>query len=273
MFFFFQAEDGIRDYKVTGVQTCALPISSKSPHREASRCGDFDAEHALRRHADTASAGSGRARIHPEKRDGPGSGERHQAGGRGAFGARPATGEAGCLERRGEYRAYAARTGSAAAHRGRQIEQGNSRGVETKREHRVGAPREHHGCVGDPQDRGAGGVCHPEWVGEFAVRRREFLAGSLGASLTACVSPSRMLGTPVEPSFHLMDVTEKAGIQFKHNSGAYGGKLLPETLGSGCAFLDYDGDGWQDILLVNGMDWPGHKPEPSAPRLYKTNRN
>ena len=55
-----------------------------------------------------------------------------------------------------------------------------------------------------------------------------------------------------------------AGMHFQHNSGAYGGKLLPETLGSGCAFLDYDADGWQDILLVNAMDWPGHKR--GAPR-------
>ena len=64
-----------------------------------------------------------------------------------------------------------------------------------------------------------------------------------------------------------------AGLHFRHNSGAYGGKLLPETLGAGCAFLDYDGDGWQDILLINGMDWPGHKRERSTPRLYRNNRN
>ena len=70
-----------------------------------------------------------------------------------------------------------------------------------------------------------------------------------------------------------MDVSAKAGIDFRHNSGAYGGKLLPETLGSGCAFLDYDGDGWQDILLVNGMDWPGHKRQRSTLRLYRNNRN
>jgi enediyne biosynthesis protein E4 len=74
------------------------------------------------------------------------------------------------------------------------------------------------------------------------------------------------------PGFTLVDVTEQAGIQFQHNSGAYGGKLLPETLGSGCAFLDYDRDGWQDILLVNGMDWPGHKQRHSTLRLYHNNR-
>src|SRR5262249_4921889 len=62
-------------------------------------------------------------------------------------------------------------------------------------------------------------------------------------------------------------------LAFRHNSGAYGGKLLPETLGSGCAFLDYDADGWPDILLVNGMDWPGHKRTRSTLRLYRNNGN
>ena len=70
-----------------------------------------------------------------------------------------------------------------------------------------------------------------------------------------------------------MDVTTTAGIHFEHNSGAYGGKLLPETLGSGCAFLDYDADGWQDILLVNSMDWPGHKRQRTTLKLYRNNRN
>jgi hypothetical protein len=78
--------------------------------------------------------------------------------------------------------------------------------------------------------------------------------------------------TPSNPGFTLTDVTTAAGLQFHHNSGAYGGKLLPETLGSGCAFLDYDGDGWQDILLVNGMDWPGHPRQRSTLRLYRNNR-
>ncbi len=75
------------------------------------------------------------------------------------------------------------------------------------------------------------------------------------------------------PGFRFTDVTAAAGLSFQHNSGAYGGKLLPETLGSGCAFLDYDRDGWQDILLINGMDWPAHKRQPSPLRLYRNNRN
>jgi hypothetical protein len=75
------------------------------------------------------------------------------------------------------------------------------------------------------------------------------------------------------PGFRFADLTTSSGLQFRHNSGAFGGKLLPETLGSGCAFLDYDRDGWQDILLVNGMDWPGHKQRRSTLRLYHNNRN
>ena len=70
-----------------------------------------------------------------------------------------------------------------------------------------------------------------------------------------------------------MDATAAAGIDFRHNNGAFGGKYLPETLGAGCAFLDYDNDGWQDILLVNGMDWPGHKRQRTTMRLYRNNRN
>ena len=95
------------------------------------------------------------------------------------------------------------------------------------------------------------------------MNRRDFLAGIIASA--AMQSPA--------PGFRLTDVTAQAGIQFRHNSGAYGDKLLPETLGAGCAFLDYDRDGWQDILLINGMDWPGHKRERSTLKLYRNNRN
>src|SRR3984957_396226 len=80
-------------------------------------------------------------------------------------------------------------------------------------------------------------------------------------------------GPSTSPGFRFMDVTSSAGLRFQHNSGAFGGKLLPETLGSGCAFLDYDRDGWQDILLINGIDWPGHKQRRTTLRLYHNNRN
>src|SRR4051794_22873192 len=53
------------------------------------------------------------------------------------------------------------------------------------------------------------------------------------------------------PKVAFVDVTEKAGIRFRHTSGAFGKKLLPETMGSGCAFLDFDNDGHQDLLFVN----------------------
>lgn len=69
------------------------------------------------------------------------------------------------------------------------------------------------------------------------------------------------------------DVTRQAGIQFKHDNGAFGKKWLPETLGPGVAFIDYDNDGWPDIFLVNGMDWPGHGNKRSTPKLYHNNHD
>ena len=74
------------------------------------------------------------------------------------------------------------------------------------------------------------------------VNRREFL-WQLGAGLGAS-SAARAGQSTVNPGFQLVDVTASAGLTFRHHNGAYGGKLLPETLGSGCAFLDYDRDGW-----------------------------
>jgi len=69
------------------------------------------------------------------------------------------------------------------------------------------------------------------------------------------------------------DITAKAGIRFVHTNGAFGKKYLPETLGPGCAFIDFDGDGWQDILLVNGTTWPGQPRRGSTPQLYRNNRD
>jgi hypothetical protein len=78
--------------------------------------------------------------------------------------------------------------------------------------------------------------------------------------------------TPSGP-IEFVDVTAQAGIHFKHNSGAFGKKYLPETMGSGVCFIDYDNDGWQDIFFVNSMDWPEHKTGKSYPALYHNNHD
>ena len=103
------------------------------------------------------------------------------------------------------------------------------------------------------------------------MRRRDFLKNSLGAGFLSAGFPFPLPLSSL--GFQFTDVTVQTGLQCEHNSGAYGGKLLPETLGSGCAFLDYDADGWQDILLINSMDWPGHKRRRTTLKLYRNNRN
>lgn len=72
---------------------------------------------------------------------------------------------------------------------------------------------------------------------------------------------------PVQrPQIPFTDVTTASGITFVHENGAAGEKLLPETMGSGCAFLDYDTDGDADILLVNAQRWPWDtRPAPEHP--------
>ena len=75
------------------------------------------------------------------------------------------------------------------------------------------------------------------------------------------------------PTVQFREITRQAGIHFVHNSGAFGKKYLPETMGPGVGFIDYDNDGWPDIFLVNGMDFPGHVRQHTTPRLYHNNRD
>lgn len=77
-----------------------------------------------------------------------------------------------------------------------------------------------------------------------------------------------------DPLPQFTEITKEAGINFVHNNGAFGNKYLPETMGSGCAFIDYNGDGWQDIFLVNCKDWDNHKTGKSEiPALYRNNQD
>jgi hypothetical protein len=66
------------------------------------------------------------------------------------------------------------------------------------------------------------------------------------------------------PAVKFTNITDQAGIKFQHSNGATGQKLLPETMGSGCAFLDYDNDDDQDLLFINSCNWPWD-PVPNPP--------
>jgi hypothetical protein len=90
-----------------------------------------------------------------------------------------------------------------------------------------------------------------------------------GAPLLAQAPKSSTPGS----SITFRDITQQAGIHFVHNNGAFGKKYLPETMGPGVAFIDYDNDGWQDIFIVNGTDWPGHPSKHSTPKLYHNNHD
>jgi hypothetical protein len=103
------------------------------------------------------------------------------------------------------------------------------------------------------------------------MSRARVVAALLVAAVPALLWPAVARSERVPIRF--ADGTAAAGIHFQHNSGAFGKKYLPETMGSGCAFLDYDRDGWLDIFLVNATHWPGHPGPPTFSALYHNNRD
>ena len=75
------------------------------------------------------------------------------------------------------------------------------------------------------------------------------------------------------PVARFTDITKEAGISFVHNNGAYGDKLLPETMGGGVAFFDFDNDGAPDLLFINSSYWPWHIPDGSKPTTHALYHN
>jgi hypothetical protein len=93
-----------------------------------------------------------------------------------------------------------------------------------------------------------------------------------GCGVVGSVAIALAAGAPAAIPVTFADVTAQAGIKFTHNAGKSGKKYLPETLGAGAAFIDVDGDGWQDIVFVNGRDWVP-KGRKTLNALYRNNRN
>ena len=105
--------------------------------------------------------------------------------------------------------------------------------------------------------------------GGVVIAQRPFRAGT-GAGALLFVAALIAPASAQEARF--VDVTEAAGIDFVHENGAFGEKYLPETMGSGVAIFDADGDGDQDLLFVNSRRWPGHRTEPEPTAALYLNR-
>ncbi len=105
------------------------------------------------------------------------------------------------------------------------------------------------------------------------LTRRDFLSRTITGALLARGLP--LLALSAAPQFPFEEVLpEKSGIRWVHSSGKSPQKYLPESSGGGCAFLDYDNDGWMDIYLVNSGKCDFFTPDPPLRNaLYKNNRD
>jgi hypothetical protein len=110
-------------------------------------------------------------------------------------------------------------------------------------------------------------------AGSWGLDRRSFLRG-MASSFAVCAFPYLARAAAV-PRYPFEEVPPSiSGITWQHVAGHSQQKFLPETTGAGCAFLDYDGDGWMDIYLVNSGRCDFYDPDPPLRNaLYRNNRN
>jgi hypothetical protein len=109
--------------------------------------------------------------------------------------------------------------------------------------------------------------------GAFRTCRRAFLRGMTGAAVWSPLSRLAFAASAPLPAFEEIPPSV-SGIRWVHTAGMSDEKYLPETTGAGCAFLDYDNDGWMDIYLVNGGKADFFTPTtPLRNALYRNNRN
>jgi hypothetical protein len=106
----------------------------------------------------------------------------------------------------------------------------------------------------------------------LALRQKPQKGPTRLTPLSAPTAPVRT-GAAEIPSVKFTDITAAAGIHFSRHNGAEGDRLLPETMGGGVAFLDYDADGDQDLLFINGADWPWAKQKATKPPTMALYRN
>lgn len=92
--------------------------------------------------------------------------------------------------------------------------------------------------------------------------------------MSAQVPSSQPQGPSAEGPLRFADATAAAGLHFRHSNGSSGRNYFVEQLGSGAAFLDYDGDGWLDVFFAQGVPLPGFtEAAPEGNTLYRNNRN
>ncbi len=104
------------------------------------------------------------------------------------------------------------------------------------------------------------------------MRAQRRTAAALALALPLTLLPGLAL-PQAGGAIQFADGTAAARITFRHNSGAFGRKYLPETMGSGLALFDYDNDGWLDAFFANETRWPGRAGQTTYSALYRNNRD